>query len=90
MMNMGPRPTFGDAAISIEVHLFDADVDLYGADVKVNFVARLRDVMRFSGPDALAAQLRRDEEHARRALTLAGYSSNLQSSPRSTIPLPQS
>ncbi|HEX6536561.1 MAG TPA: bifunctional riboflavin kinase/FAD synthetase [Gemmatimonadaceae bacterium] len=69
MMNMGPRPTFGDPTLGIEAHLFDADVDLYGAWVRVEFVRRLRETRAFSGPDALVAQLGRDAEDARRALT---------------------
>jgi riboflavin kinase/FMN adenylyltransferase len=72
MMNLGSRPTFGDSTVTLEAHLFDADIELYGAMVKIEFVARLRDVQRFSGADALAAQLRADESHARRALTLVG------------------
>lgn len=69
MMNLGSRPTFGDATVTLEAHLFDADLELYGATVKIEFVARLRDVRRFPSPDALVAQLRTDESHARRALT---------------------
>ena len=72
MMNLGPRPTFGDSATSLEVHLFDADVDLYGAFVRVEFVSRLRETRAFAGPDALAAQLGRDAADARRALTPLG------------------
>lgn len=72
MMNLGSRPTFGDSTVTLEAHLFDADVELYGATVKIEFVARLRDVRRFPGAEALAAQLRTDESHARRALTLVG------------------
>ena len=69
MMNMGPRPTFGDAATSLEVHLFDASVDLYGAYVKVEFVSRLRDTRPFADAAALVAQLAIDGENARAALT---------------------
>lgn len=69
MMNLGSRPTFGDSAVTLEAHLFDVDVELYGATVKVEFVARLRDVRRFPTPDALGVQLRTDEMQARRALT---------------------
>lgn len=69
MMNMGPRPTFGDASTSLEVHLFDAQVDLYGAAVKVEFVSRLRETRAFENVEALAAQLARDAEQARAALT---------------------
>lgn len=69
MMNLGSRPTFGDSTVTLEAHLFDADVELYGATVKVEFVERLRDVRRFPTPDALGVQLRADETQARRALT---------------------
>ena len=69
MMNLGPRPTFGESKRTLEVHLFDADVQLYGAHVRLEFASRLRDTRRFSSPDALVAQLSRDAAAARRALT---------------------
>jgi riboflavin kinase/FMN adenylyltransferase len=72
MMNLGPRPTFGDATLGLEVHLFDAAGDWYGTHVRVEFVARLRDTRRFESADALVAQLRHDEAAARRALGDAG------------------
>jgi riboflavin kinase/FMN adenylyltransferase len=71
MLNLGPRPTFGDATRSLEAHLFDAEGDWYGQTVGVDFVARLRDTRRFDGVDALVAQLGRDAQHARRALAQA-------------------
>ena len=80
MMNLGGRPTFGDERRRIEVHLFDVDGDFYGDRVDVAFVARLRDTMRFSGPDALVAQLRLDADAARRALTAVAESGNLNGS----------
>ncbi|HKN66943.1 MAG TPA: bifunctional riboflavin kinase/FAD synthetase [Gemmatimonadaceae bacterium] len=69
MMNLGPRPTFDDPVLSLEVHLFDATGDWYGAPVRVEFVSRLRDTVRFDSVDALVAQLRADEHAARAALT---------------------
>jgi riboflavin kinase/FMN adenylyltransferase len=69
MMNLGGRPTFGDERRMLEAHLFDAEGDFYGDRVDVAFVARLRDTVRFSGPDALVAQLHRDADAARIALT---------------------
>ena len=80
MLNLGGRPTFGDDRLRIEAHVFDAARDWYGAHVRVDFVTRLRDVQRFEGPEALVAQLRRDEAAARRALTGADGSGNLYSS----------
>jgi len=75
MLNLGPRPTFGDPDVSIEAHLFDADGDWYGTRVRIDFVARLRDTMKFSGPAELVAQLGRDEQMARVAIgrARAGY-----------------
>lgn len=68
MMNLGPRPTYGDLVPSLEVHLFDVQPMLYGAPVRVEFVARLRDTRRFGNADALREQLTRDEQAARAAL----------------------
>ena len=69
MMNLGPRPTFGDTRVSLEVHLFDGEGDWYGQTIRVEFVSRLRETMKFGGPDELIAQLQRDAEHAQSALT---------------------
>lgn len=80
MLNLGPRPTFGDPEVGIEVHLLDASGDWYGAWVKVDFVSRLRDTRRFADADALRNQLDQDERDARRALTLAPVAGNLCSS----------
>lgn len=68
MLNLGPRPTFGDTTRSVEAHLFDVEGDWYGQTVQVEFAARLRDTRRFDGVEALTAQLMRDAQHARRAL----------------------
>jgi riboflavin kinase/FMN adenylyltransferase len=68
MMHMGPRPTYGEADRSLEVHLFGIDADLYGRLVKVTWVARLRDILHLSGPEALRRQLDRDREAALLAL----------------------
>lgn len=69
MMHQGPRPTFGDARRSLEVHLFDHGPDLYGQQVKLCWVARLRDVQAFPSADALKRQLDKDFAAARAALT---------------------
>ncbi|MFA5551213.1 MAG: riboflavin biosynthesis protein RibF [Trueperaceae bacterium] len=71
MANVGPRPTFPDTPPSLEVHLFDFDGDLYGRDITVRFVARLRGQMRFGGLDELKAQLAADALAARLALNPA-------------------
>jgi riboflavin kinase/FMN adenylyltransferase len=68
MMNQGPRPTFGDQARTLEVHLFDFEGELYGETVDVEWVRRLRDVQAFPSRDALVAQLERDRQAARATL----------------------
>jgi riboflavin kinase/FMN adenylyltransferase len=72
MMNMGPRPTFGDHESSLEIHLFGEPGELYGRPVRVEFVSRLRGTQRFPSPAALAEQLARDAANARIALTALG------------------
>ena len=70
MMNVGRRPTFEtDGATTVEVHLFDIEADLYGRRLEVDVVARLRDEVRFDGPEALVAQLGNDAVAAREALS---------------------
>ena len=71
MMNLGPRPTFGEFDLLQEVHLFGATGDWYGESVGVELVARLRETTKFESVEALVAQLGRDAEMARRALTQA-------------------
>lgn len=65
MMNLGPRPTFGDSETSLEAHLFDVSGDFYDTHVRVDFVARLRETRKFASADLLAKQLAHDERDAR-------------------------
>ena len=78
MMNLGPRPTFGDSATSLEVHLFDSSGDFYGAYVRVDFVKRLRETRKFASAEQLSKQLAEDDREARNALTLPRASGNLK------------
>jgi len=68
MMNQGARPTFGEQARTLEVHLFDFDGELYGETVDVAWVRRLREVQVFPTREALVAQLERDRQAARATL----------------------
>ena len=77
MINLGPRPTFGDSETSLEAHLFDTTGSFYGAYVRVDFVARLRETRKFASAEQLSAQLRHDERDARNALTLLKLPGNL-------------
>lgn len=68
VLNIGHNPTFGGQALSAEAHIFDFDMDIYGHPIKINLIHRLRDEKRFSGPEALATQIRHDIEIARDVL----------------------
>ena len=71
MMNLGGKPTFGELERKLEVHLFDVSGDWYGETVSADLIRRLRDTTRFASLDDLKAQLGRDAENARLALTQA-------------------
>ena len=67
--NIGPNPTFGESARKVEVHLIGFDGDLYGQELAVDFLERLRDTRPFAGAADLREQLRRDVERARHLAT---------------------
>ncbi len=58
--NLGINPTFKDKIFSIETHLFNFKGNLPGKSLKINFIKRIRDEIKFSGPDELTAQLKKD------------------------------
>lgn len=68
MLNIGRRPTFEEMEVTVEVHIFDFEGNLYGDDLTVQFMQRLRDEQKFDSPDALATQLSKDERHCKRVL----------------------
>jgi riboflavin kinase/FMN adenylyltransferase len=78
MMNLGPRPTFGEHTVALEAYLLDAAGDFYDMHVRVELVQRIRDVRAFPSPDALVEQIRRDEVVARRTLTVLPGADNLR------------
>ena len=64
--NIGNRPTLaGDNRFLLEVHLFDFADEVYGRQVEVDFVERIRDEHKFESFDALREQIRRDVQRAR-------------------------
>ena len=68
MMNQGGRPTVGETARTLEAHLFQFDGDLYGRRVRVEWLAKLRDVRGFASLDDLKLQLARDRAGAEAVL----------------------
>lgn len=71
VMNLGVRPTVDGTSLRIEVHLLDFDGDLYGEPMRVHLVSRIRDEKKFSGIDALRAQIDEDAQRARLVLSSA-------------------
>jgi riboflavin kinase / FMN adenylyltransferase len=64
--NVGMRPTFDGAHVTIESHLLDFRGELTGGAMTVRFVGRLRDEMKFSGPEALRQQILSDIEQVKK------------------------
>jgi len=73
VLNIGFRPTFEDpdeVSRAIEVHVFDLDEELYGREIEVIFVKKLREELRFESAARLREQVQRDEAAARQLLAL--------------------
>lgn len=66
--SLGVRPTFGGGPVSIEIYLFEFHEDLYGKQMEVFFVDRLRGEQRFPDVDSLVRQMHRDVEQAKHIL----------------------
>lgn len=68
--NIGYNPTFGNDALSVEVHILDLRADLYGKTLKVHFVQRLRGERKFGGLEELKTQIGKDIALGRTILAL--------------------
>jgi riboflavin kinase/FMN adenylyltransferase len=66
--NVGVRPTVDGMKLTVEAHILDFDADIYGEDVRLEFVRRVRPEMKFAGLDALKAQIAADVEEVREGL----------------------
>lgn len=64
MANIGNQPTFEDRSHAFEVNIFGFNKDIYGMDIKVEFISRIRSEMKFDGVDSLIAQLNKDKSTA--------------------------
>jgi len=69
--NVGKRPTFAGGHVTVEAHILDFDRDIYGQTLTLEFLHRLRGEQKFSGIDALIAQIAQDADQAR-ALLVGG------------------
>jgi len=70
--SFGTRPTVDNGPPLLEVHLLDFDGDLYGREMEVEFIERIRDEKKFESLDALVAEMSRDKERARAILDSCG------------------
>lgn len=68
--NIGYSPTFDDNIFTIEVHMLDFNENIYGRNIRINFVERIRDEMKFSGISELSEQIKKDIDKARSILSL--------------------
>jgi riboflavin kinase/FMN adenylyltransferase len=66
--SLGTRPMVNGHEMLLEAHLFDFDADLYGQELEVEFIARLRDELTFPSMGAMVQQMGRDAADARRLL----------------------
>jgi len=66
--SIGTRPTIGGTVPLLEVHIFDFDRDIYGAYIRVEFIEKLRDEVRFDDLEALTKQMHVDAAQARQIL----------------------
>jgi riboflavin kinase/FMN adenylyltransferase len=71
VVNIGVRPTFDDhpSQRMLEVHLLDFNREIYGCDVEVQFLQKLRDEKKFASMEALKAQIAADIQTARKLLS---------------------
>jgi len=67
--SLGTRPTVDGKEVLLEVHLFDFAGDLYGREIEVEFVAKLRDEVKFDSLDAMMVQMKIDAASAREVLS---------------------
>ena len=73
VLNIGVNPTFsadadGSPRITAETFIFDFNEDIYGKPIKVNLLRFLRDEKKFSSPDELVTQIKKDVDQARQVL----------------------
>lgn len=66
--NIGVRPTVDDKRLMVEAHLLDFDREIYGQELTLEIVSRVREERKFAGLDALKAQIQADVEEVRRRL----------------------
>ncbi len=64
--NIGNVPSFHGAAFSVETHILDFNADIYGMDITVEFIKKLRDEVKFDSTNELVEQIKKDVEEAKK------------------------
>jgi len=65
MVNIGIRPTLDQHNVTVEAHIFGFDENIYGQNIEIHFINRIRDEMRFPSLEALKEQLHSDHLESR-------------------------
>lgn len=76
-VSLGPNPTFDEDALKTEAYLLDFDGSLYGRPLEIDFLARLRDSVRFDSVDALLEQMRGDVAQVRQIFAEQGKAGSI-------------
>lgn len=74
MVNIGIRPTLDMDHVTIEAHLFNFNKDIYGQEIRIAFLDRIRDEMRFNSLAELKVQLDMDAKLSKRLLQQVKWS----------------
>ena len=69
IVNIGVRPTFGTRSLAIEVHVFNFNEDLYGEEITLFFIRKIREEKKFGTPQALIDQITKDISTAKEILS---------------------
>ena len=77
MLNIGKKPTLNQAIHSIEVHIFYFSTDVYDAEIKVEFLKRIRDEKQFHSLEDLQKQLSFDENNCKKYLSIINENQNV-------------
>ncbi|MBM3285300.1 MAG: bifunctional riboflavin kinase/FMN adenylyltransferase, partial [Candidatus Aminicenantes bacterium] len=72
--NIGSRPTFGAEPFQVETFIFNFDRTVYGKKIRLCFLQKIRNERKFSTPQALVRQVRKDIKAARGYFERQGYS----------------
>ncbi len=74
MVNIGIRPTLDMKHVTVEAHLFNFNKNIYGEEICIAFLRRIRDEMRFNSLKELKLQLDEDKKEAQKILTTVKWS----------------